>query len=90
VTNQNPDQEFAVFADDHVAPIVAVDDQIFDLVAPRLVSFSDAQLRRVLDLARGMSRARSERYLTEIARRLSVEPSDHETALAIVAAANLS
>jgi hypothetical protein len=57
VTNQNPDQDFAIFADDQAAPIVAVDDQIFDLVAPRLVSFSDAQLRRVLDLARGMSRA---------------------------------
>jgi hypothetical protein len=69
------------------AEIVAVDSEVFDFVAPKLVSFDDEQLAEVLRLARGMSKAGRLRYLTEIARRLSCCPSDREIRLAIEAAA---
>jgi hypothetical protein len=85
------DGEFAVIADRGViaqfAPIVAVDAEIFDLVAPRLISFSDAQLARLIDLARSMPRAKSERFLREVARRISGMSSDRDIWRAIESAA---
>jgi hypothetical protein len=69
------------------ADIVAIDDEIFDLVAPKLVSFNDQQLAEIFRLARGMSKTARLRYLSEIARRLSHDPSDLEIKLAIEAAA---
>jgi dissimilatory sulfite reductase (desulfoviridin) alpha/beta subunit len=66
---------------------VAVDDEIFDVVAPKLVSFNDEQLAEVFRLARTMTKTGRLRYLSEIAARLSREPSDHEIRRAIEGAA---
>jgi hypothetical protein len=73
--------------DNTFADIVAIDDEIFDLVAPKLVSFNDQQLAEIFRLARGMSKTARLRYLSEIACRLSHDPSDLEIKLAIEAAA---
>jgi hypothetical protein len=88
------DSEVAVFADPRggvqFAPIVAVDSEIFDLVAPKLISFNDEQLAEILGLARTMSKSGRLRYLEAIASRLSREPSDREIRLAIEAAKRAS
>jgi hypothetical protein len=85
------DDEFAVIADRGVIaqlpPIVADDSEIFDPVAPKLVSFDDERLGLILRFARGMSSAKRARYLSEIVRRLLAQPTDPDIRLAIALAA---
>jgi hypothetical protein len=69
------------------ADVIAVNGEIVDLLAPKPIGFTDDQLAMILRLARGMSQAGRARYLSEIARRLSSEPTDDDVRLAIALAA---
>jgi hypothetical protein len=84
--NPDPDQEFVVFADDQVAPIVAVDSGIIDYLAGAPIGFTDTWFETICVAAASLPRDGRDAFLRNIASGLSACPTDAEVREAVAAA----
>jgi hypothetical protein len=81
----NDDQEFVIFPDSQVAPIVAVDSGIIEYLASVSgpVGFSDFQFEMIVIAAAALPVAARDAFLQAVASRLPGQPSDAEVREAI-------